>query len=272
MTLVITELSPIGIVMAADSTITKFDPTTRKIIETDQRGWEKLLRVPSIKAAISYWGMVGAITQKQFDLWLKENVISKENYYDLPSFADYLAKALNDACQNKPLQSGFEIGIHVAGYSEWEDGQKRPVFFHVHNGHATTKISHEHENGQLKAVHLQWEAEPRKLFEKHQDFPKLDKTFEENLNIQLYTTRNGEYFIYSIISQSLSEAIDYINHIPKLSIPRNPDNLLSRKGYIHFSLQTIINIYRLSNMSKIVGGEVKSLAIGPEGYVGTVES
>ena len=62
MTLVITELSNVGIAMAADSAIT----ITKKgrIIGIAPKGWKKLLRVPKIKAAVSYWGVIGAITSK----------------------------------------------------------------------------------------------------------------------------------------------------------------------------------------------------------------
>ena len=44
MTLVLTELTICGIAMAADSAITKIKGG--KIVEVDQQGWQKLLRVP----------------------------------------------------------------------------------------------------------------------------------------------------------------------------------------------------------------------------------
>ena len=80
MTLVLTELSNAGIVMAADSAITKTQ--NGKIIEIDTESWQKLLPIPKIKAGISYWGIIGAITKKQFDHWLKI-IIESEEYDDL---------------------------------------------------------------------------------------------------------------------------------------------------------------------------------------------
>lgn len=267
MTLVLTELSNVGIAMAADSAITRL--SRGRVIEVDQQGWAKLLRVPSIEAAISYWGMIGAVTQARFDTWL-ERMISSGSYTDLESFVDCLADALNDACHGKPLAEGQDVGIHVAGYSQWTDGERRPVFFHVHNGHGRMVIQHEKDqDGRLVAVHPKWAADPRKLFEKHRDFPQASKSVEENLTILQtgYITRNGEYFLYSVIWQHLQQALNYINLIPNVSIPRDPTRLSSRKGFLHTILETMVRIYRCSNQSRIIGGTVTSLGIGPRGYV-----
>jgi len=267
MTLVLTELSNAGIAMATDSAITKL--SQGKVIEVDQQGWSKLLPVSSITAAISYWGTIGAVTKMQFDIWLKR-VIDSERYTDLESFADHLANALNDACHGKPLAEGQDVGIHVAGYSQWSDGHRRPVFFHVHNGHGLYDPQREwDEEGRLIAVRPKWVSEPRKLFEKHQDFPKMGKTLEENLAILQngYITHNGAYFLYSVIWKHMRRAFQYINLIPGVSIPRNPSELRSRKGFLHTMLDTMVRLYRCSNQSLIIGGDVTSLGIGPEGYL-----
>ena len=265
MTLVLTEVSGVGIAMAADSAITRY--FKGKVVEVDQQGWSKLLHVPSISAGISYWGMIGALTPTQFDTWLRR-VIKSGSYSDLPSFADCLADALNHACHGKPLAEGQDVGIHVAGYSEWSDGVKRPVFFHVHNGNARMLVHNKKdEGGRVVAVHREWVSEPRKLFEKHQDFPMRAISLEENLAFlqRGYLTRNGQYFLYAIISEHLSQAFKYINLIPKVSIPGDPSRLGSRKGFLHTMLDIMIQIYRCSNQWRTVGGTVTSLAIGPGG-------
>ena len=267
MTLVLTELSNAGIVMAVDSAITKI--SRGKIIEVDQKGWNQLLRVPRIRAAISYLCLLGAVTQKRFDYWLQK-IIKSDNYDSLQSLADYLAEALNDACQGKPLDEGQDVGIHVAGYSQWPDRQSRPFFFHVHNGHGRFIIQHKtDEQGKIIAVHPKWVSESRKLFEKHQDFPSLSNSVEENIiNLQQRPiTRNGTFFIYAIIWQHLQRAIEYINLIPNVAIPRSPSDLASRKGFLHTILEVMVRLYRCSNQSRIVGGAVRSLAIGPERYI-----
>lgn len=267
MTLVITELSDAGIAMAADSAITRL--SGGRIVEVDQQGWRKLLRVPRINAAVSYWGTIGAVTQVQFDNWL-QNVIDTENYDDLDTFAERLANALNTACHNHPLPNGNDMGIHVAGYSQWSDGVRRPVFYHVHNGHGTFRISEmKDEKGQITSVMPEWQSDPRKLFEVHHDFPFPTKSIDENISIlhNGYITRNGAFFIYAVLWHHMQYALNYINLVPNVSLPRDMTSLSSRKGFLHTILEMIIQLYRCSNQSQIIGGTVTSLGIGVNGYI-----
>lgn len=274
MTLVLTEVSKVGIVMAADSAITYSVDSQGRPIEKQQKYWDKLIRVPSIKAAVSYWGIIGAVN-KQFELWLKRviEIGKQKSYYDLDSFADYLANSMNKACGDKPLAENQCVGVHVAGYTKWEDGERRPAFYHVHNGHLhmETEIETIDVNGQkiLKAVHPKLVADPRKLFEKHKDFPKESESLEANLRFLDigYITRNGDYFVYAVLADHIERAIGFINHIPGVSIPRDPSSLGSRKGYVHLMLETMVRIYACSRMGRVIGGEVKSLAIGFNGYL-----
>lgn len=65
----------------------------------------------------------------------------------------------------------------------------------------------------------------------------------------------------------MQRAFDYINLIPGVSIPRDASSLNSRKGMLHTTLEIMVRIYRCSNQSRIVGGKVTSLGIGPRGYI-----
>jgi len=270
LTLVLTELSEAGIVMAADSAITKM--RRNRITEVDQQGWQKVLKVPSIYAGISYWGMIGRVEKHiNFDHWL-QRVINNGKYHDLGSFVDYLVSVMNDKCGNKPLPDSNAVGLHVAGFAPWTDGIARPFFYHIHNGHGEIRISEtEEEIDGIKrlVVRPDLNLAPRKLFEKHQDFPDVSKTLEENLEIlkKSILTRNGDFFFYSVISSNFQAAIDYLNCIPDVSFPASPTKLASRKGFQHTMLETIIKFYRCSNRSKIIGGSVTSLGIGPNGYL-----
>jgi hypothetical protein len=171
MTLVLTELTEAGLAMAADSAISRLDPQGN-IKEVDENRWQKLLRVPRIKAAVSYWGTIGAVTNERFDLWLNR-IISQGVYSDLSSFADYLARALNSACQDKPLYEDCPVGMHVAGFAPWPDGSRRPTLYHVHNGHLGYHEWPEYENigenQRLVKINVWPSSVPRKLFEKHAD-------------------------------------------------------------------------------------------------------
>jgi len=267
MTLVLTELSIAGVAMAADSAITKFS-SDGKVIEVDQQGWTKLVRVPSIAAAVSYWGFVGSLTQVEFDRWLRR-VIDRGDYEDLPSLAQCLAEALNEAAGQRPLAEGHDVGLHVAGHHQWKDGIRRPFFFHVHNGHGRFVVREEKVGNRVVAVHPQWVSEPRKLFEKHQDFPRPNMSVQENVAILQngYMTRNGAFFIYAVIWQHMESALDYVNLIPGVSLPRDPASLNSRKGFVHTTLEMMVRLYRCSNQSRVVGGAVTSLGIAPDGFL-----
>ncbi len=275
MTLTLTEVSKVGIVMAADSAITYGFDNQGRPIEKQQKHWEKLIRVQSIKAAISYWGVIGAVN-KEFNLWLKRVIDDGSrngSYKDLESLAGYLADSMNKACGGKPLPNDKYVGVHLAGYAKWSDGKKRPVFYHVHNGHLHIELQIEREYSEgreyIKVVHPKLIALPRELFDKHKDFPKDNETLESNLlGLEVgYITRNGDYFIYSVLTQHIDKALSIINRIPNVSIPRNPSDLGSRKGYVHMLLETMVKIYACSNMGPIIGGKVKSLAIGPNGFI-----
>jgi hypothetical protein len=143
LTLVLTELTSAGIAMAADSAISFMTP--KGTIRVNAKRWKKLLKIPKITAAISYWGFVGSITQMEFDRYLDRLIERESAYEDLPTFADYLATSLNASSKDVPLSRGHEVGIHVAGYHPWDDGISRPHFFHVHNGHGEyqTRITHD---------------------------------------------------------------------------------------------------------------------------------
>lgn len=269
MTLILTELSEAGIAMAADSAITYRDQQGRSI-QKAQTNWLKLLKVPSVNAAVSYWGSVGAVTQKRFDRWIQQ-LINTRSYNTVSSLADCIASELNQACGGRPLLEKDCVGVHVAGYAPWSDGVCRPVFFHVHNGHGNFIINKtvEERNGQSYITKLtpKFQAEPRKLFAKHQDFPdikcSLDKTLESLR--KCYITRNGDYLKFSIISEQLSHTFACLNLISGFSIPRHPSNLQSRLGYLLTMLDITISIYSCSTAQKTIGRPVVGLGIRPDG-------
>ncbi len=255
MTLILTELSEAGIAMAADSAITYRDQQGRPI-QKEQTKWLKLLKVPSIKGAVSYWGAIGLVNRR-FEHWL-DNLIKTCKYHDVSTLAECIASELNQACGNRPLSGNNCVGVHVAGYAPWSDGVFRPVFFHVHNGHGRFVI---------KETAIEFQAEPRKLFAKHQDFPDLKCSLEENLDNlrRVYITRNGDYLKFSIISERLSQTFAYLNLFPGFCIPRDPSNLQSRLGYLLTMLDITISIYSCSTTEKTIGRPVVGLGIKPDG-------
>jgi hypothetical protein len=261
MTLILTELSDAGVAMVTDSAISKLK--NGKLITKDQTEWRKLLRVPSIMAGISYWGSIGLITTVPFDEWL-ERRIKKENYTDLRSFAEYLAKEMNEATGGKPAKQ--PLGIHVAGSQQWQDGSLRPSFYHVHNGHGHIERQHEirDQNGYWVIAKTQltpvWS--PRELFKAHLDFAP-DNSDSTALLGQLhegYLTANGDYAPFSIMNQFVRGSLTLLNTVPGFSVPR-PHDLGSRVAFLRAFMQFAIGIYESSSMPSIIGGKVLSLGI-----------
>jgi hypothetical protein len=256
--------------MAADSAITKLN-ANGSIIEVDQQGWLKIIRETKVPAVVGYWGFIGKINSGQFDQWLAK-LIASADYSDLRSLAEAVAIGLNNACRNKPLADNEAAGIHVAGFQEWMDGQRRPSIFHVHNGPGYVQTEHVTQplpqGERLIEVRPQSVIGPRTLFAAHQDFPSQNTSLEENVRVleAIVTIRNGDFFYYSVVWDSLQRAFNYLNLIPGFSIPRD-NSLGARKGLLVAALETTVRLYRCSNKSRIVGGKVVSEAIGANGFM-----
>jgi hypothetical protein len=254
--------------MVADSAISY--PKT-KALGAHHTDWLKLLPVPRISGGVSYWGTIGAISGRTpFDKWLQA-VIDRGAYTDLRTFADCLASALNTACNNKPLPNDAPVGVHVAGHHPWPDGQTRPTFYHVHNGHAALEVKQTLDKRfnppKVLETTGKWVGEARKLFAKHLDFPFAQFNRDQNLRelARGYTTRNGDYLPYVIIDQGLEAVRTTLNTIPGISLPSEPNKLGSRIGYLCLVMRTVIDIYNCSTLEKYIGGEVTALGIRPDG-------
>lgn len=270
MTLILTELTPAGICLAADSAITKVQGGN--IREIDEQGWTKVLRVPKITSAVSYWGVIGAITTQRFDHYLQAVIQQEAEYDSLASFAEHVVRNLNKSSGGKPLPNDWSAGVHIAGFAPWDDGENRPVFYHVHNGHGEYKLEERtvRVNGQdIFEIIPKWIAEPRRLFAVHQDFPRVDIPLAINLQTLKagYITRNGAYLEYAVMWKFFENALLYLNAIQGTSIPRDPNDIASRKGFIHAMLETVIRLYKVSNKARVVGGTVTSLGVRANGYV-----
>lgn len=273
MTLVLTELSDAGIVMVADSAIAQM--TADGKIAAAYKQWPKLLRVsvpPDLRAGVSYWGVIGKVTKQDFPEWLKLRLSQTEEFHDLRSLAEYLARELNAACGNKPLSEGCDVGLHVAGFSPWLDGKLRATVFHVHNRHSqlgTRTLLYDVRNQPARRQRV-LKAGPMGLFEARQNFPELTLSVPENvsrLEAGEFLLRNGDYGPYAVVSTRLYEAFAELNGIDGCRIPRDPKNIASRMGFHRMMIETMIRIYASSNLPKLIGKPVQSLGIDPGKYV-----
>jgi len=148
MTLIITELSKLGIAMAADTALTVESLNPRRTIEDRAfNGLIKLLPVKKLQAGISYWGWSQIPPNKEIgngvwmDWWLRDFLVKKHNKYSTIEELALLLESELRAPGGIPRLSDSEFetmpygtgGIHLAGFTDYED-KKVPCFWHIHNG------------------------------------------------------------------------------------------------------------------------------------------
>ena len=248
MTLILTCATPIGVVMVADSAITYFD-ANGKIDHVDEVGWTKIFRIPMARGGLSYWGHIGAI-RPRFDEWVKYLIRKHENVRELKAFANVVADEMNAALNNHPLQN--PAGVHVAGFMANSQGGFTPAIFHIHNGNG-------HFQGNLATGEWGWKrTEPPKIFTVHQDFPRPGQT--------RWMVRNGEFFLFAQLWEELENAFLRINMLEGIRIPAK-NTLGAYKGKMHTMVKMVVDLYRISNLHRSVGGRVVSLGIAENQFI-----
>lgn len=257
--------------MVADSAISM--PDGRGGLTTvDKVEWRKLIWSARVAAGISYWGSIGDVIARneRFDEWIEWRIANGE-YHDLPSLADYLVTELNRAAGGRPTPR--PMGLHVAGFHAWADGTRRPVFYHIHNGHGGAIRWQETRDaaGRLTAATPIQEWDPRGLFARNDDLPGRHEPVPEavaRLN-RGWITRNGDFATYLVISGGLEGICGRLRLLPGVQVPREPTTLGARVAFLTLILETVIRIHKMSSLSKGIGGAVSTLSIGPDGrYVG----
>jgi hypothetical protein len=110
---------------------------------------------------------------------------------------------------------------------------------------------------------------PRELFSRHDDFSP--ESINHGLliskvdNEKRFITANGDYAPFSIIFKGLNDVFDSLNVIPGVSVPRKPELLAPRVGLLKTLMEITIRIYKCSSLSQVIGGEVLTLGIKPDG-------
>lgn len=122
MTLVLTELSPLGISMAAESAVT-FEDRRTGILHVESDAARKLHKVTSLNAGVSCWG-IGSIGGTPTDQWIEEFIAENSGLPDLSSFAEELASHLRSALGPAPGDRA-RLGFHIAGFEQYEGNPVR---------------------------------------------------------------------------------------------------------------------------------------------------
>ena len=269
MTLILTELSSLGIAMAADSAMTidvrKPDGT---IGDKVYYGAQKLFIVPKLRAGIAYWGCWVYLPQPDSDwnsdkesqdlmeLWLPQFLQSnKDQYNSIAELAQLLETELRRRVpkinvEDYPLGDG---GIHLAGY-ESLNGQRLPTFWHIHNG---------------KSQALPMKSLDPAIVNANNDIPPTEEYFKI---IQLFealgrplTIRNGDIDAYVALYDLLfTEKSEFPKIIKTIGYTFPHVTTLEDKAkFLKFQIQTVEGIYKFSKEGRGIGGPITILTISP---------
>jgi hypothetical protein len=245
MTLVLTELSPFGITMAADSAVTLTNTQTGLSFAEPNLA-VKLQAIPYLNAGISCWGM-GVIANISTDSWIDKFIASHKTTTSLKDFVDQLAQTLN-AQLPQNITGQNRLGFHVAGYENC-NGVATPSFYHVHDGPSTVLA----QRGII--------VNPNQVNANHDMPPDIFQQFQAKG--LAWVTRNGDYLLYANIFGLLE---DFFGKLTPLGIRiPNSHNLNDRAEYLVFQIRTVSEIYRLSNLVPGIGGRIYFLTISPDG-------
>ena len=245
MTLVLTELSPLGIAMAADSAVTIQNMQTGYIRVLPSAA-VKLQPIPYLNAGISCWGL-GKIENKSTDDWIMQFIDTHRNITTLGDFAVELAASLN-AVLPPNTNGDNRIGFHLAGYEDF-NGIPLPSFYHVHDGPSTVLAN--------RGVSVN----PNQVNANHDMPPNLFISMQRRG--EGWIMRNGDYILYANIFGLLESFFKQL--IPLgIQIP-NSQNLDDRAEYLVFQIRTVSEIYRMSNLIPGIGGQIDYMTINSNG-------
>lgn len=239
MTLIITDVSPWGIVMGADSAVTikRAGETT---VLTDA---QKLRPVDYLKAGISFWGLA-QIGGRYSWLWLNDLVDLCHHIGTLRDFADNLCNQLKiDIGKSNEL-----MGFHLAGYVEFE-GEWYPQVFHVHNAHHNYP-----QNQSAIEFHVKESLSPhqwQKLMDKYRNTPQ----------VPLFELRNGDWYFYVQWLTVMEELIEKNFRAKGIQIPAA--DLAGRAEFLRFRIETIADLYKMSDSLKFVSEPIATLEMSP---------
>jgi len=245
--------------MGADSAVTQTipSPSGQEMIKI-LTNYRKIYKIPKINAGISCWG-TGTVGRYRLDVWLPNFIKSKENEYDsIDSFALLLQNELRELVPELSAQeNSYEYrygnrGFHLAGYVEYK-GQNVPTFYHIHNGQSEI-----YKNINPRIINANHDLPPDEVI----------RLFSKNMAPHV---RNGDFQLYSIIFNNLTNLFDEFYKKIRIGgrpfvfpdIPKFEDPLDGYSEFVRFWIRLVRDIYALSSMPEIIGGDISTLRITP---------
>jgi hypothetical protein len=263
MTLILTEISTLGIVMAADSAVTQEVITLNGEHEYKVlTGVKKLQIIDKLNAGIAVWGE-GTISLDprrpresaiDTDLWLRDFIrVRRADYNTIDEFATLLQDELRNYIPeiDATVRPGGTIGFLLAGYVDHE-GQRLPSFYHIHNGESTTLAARGIRVENTNTVNANHDITPE----------IAQQLLAEGRG---WITRNGDYVTYVNLFNLIGEFLRQLPSYNGLVIPESR-NLKERAEWYRFQIRTMSELYRLSSRHlPVIGGKIDTLTITPVG-------
>ncbi len=256
MTLLLTELTPFGIVMAADSAQTQeVTNSDRSVTYRVLTGVVKLQVIPKLRAGISMWGLgwIPVLGMPPTDVWLKNFIANQSEHYNtIAEFATLLQDELRQCIA--PIDIGDAnnvlgtIGFHLAGYVDY-DGHPSPTLYHIHNGVSTALASRNIE------------IDPTIVNANHDLPPNIVQ--EGFARGEGFLHRNGDWTTYAQFFNHVGTFLDGLSEQRGIRIP-DSRNLKERAEWLRFQIRTMSELYRLSNFHlPKIGGKIDTVLITP---------
>ncbi len=238
-TIVISDISNLGVAMVADTAITIDD---RSFV-----GFQKLFKVPQINAGISIWGNLN-IRGTDADEWIRHFI---NNYIpedmNLSDMANRLKEKLNDTFRDRlinenrkmeemGIHGACRMGMHVAGFEN-----DIPRLFHINNGDYKVAFT---ERGIIEVSinsteeHIV-ENPPLREFSIDAVTPRI---YEEG---QYDRRLNGDIGIFRYLYDELKPIFKGLEEF-NCVIPY-PPTLEMRGEYLRFLVNTFKELYMLSS-------------------------
>jgi hypothetical protein len=249
MTLVLTELSPLGIAMAADSAVTRVNTVTGAALAIPNAA-RKLHVIPNLRAGISCWGL-GQLGTQRTDEWIEAFIQRNHNVATLGEFAQMLATEVENVI-GPSLDGQGRLGFHLAGFVE-DAGEQIPTFYHVHDGPSTEMAG------------MGINVDPHHI-NANQDIPPSRFRIARSGG-QILMTRNGDFQLYALLFDRLTRYFEEIA-AHGVFVPQTM-NIEDRADFLVFQIRLISDIYRMSNLIPGIGGGIHYLAILPSGIQST---
>jgi len=258
MTLILTEITQLGVAMAADSAVTRtISLSGDRSITRVLTGVQKLHYIPKINAGISCWGQ-GNIGPLPMDIWLQDFILGRINEYNsLEDFARLLEQELRTVIPplNEPTDRDLlygTVGFHLAGISRYND-QNYPDFWHIHNGRSQRL----EERGEG--------INPLLINANHDIPPNIMASLPENA---LQLTRNGDIQIYANLFDLLQGFFETVHTNIGVRFGLTQPLLSERCEWLKFQIEFISNLYKFSNLIPSIGGQIAILWIEKNGCHG----